>query len=258
MDLHLKDKTVVVTGGSKGIGYAIAKEFLKEGAVVFISGRNKDDLDKAVSELKEFGKITGVVTDNSNKSDVDNLAKIAAAEKNRIDVWVNNVGKNKKPDGDFYTEEQLDDLISVCFKSTVFGTQAAIPFMNDGGSIVNISSLAARNATCGRSNIYASMKAAILAYTSTCAGQFASRKIRVNAVLPGYTRTPLVEAGFSAESLKKLVQGNTVHRMAEPEEIAKPVVFLASDAASFINAEALEVSAGHNKVLNPEFSWENQ
>lgn len=195
MELGLKNKNVVITGGTRGIGFATAKEFLKEGARVTITGRDSARLDEAVQELKEYG--------------------------------------------------------------TIFGCQAAIPYMKKtGGSIINIASLAARNATCGRSNIYASMKAGLVALSKTLAGEYAAYGIRVNTILPGYTKTPLVENTFSQEDLNKLLKNNLLHRMALPEEIAKPIVFLASDAASYITASSLEVSGGHNQVLNPEFSYE--
>ena len=100
------------------------------------------------------------------------------------------------------------------------------------------------------------MKAGLLSLTRNYAGEYKKEGIRVNAVLPGYTRTPLVEKGFTGEELKRLLASNLIGRMAEPVEIAKPVVFLASDAASYINGTALEVSGGQNIVLNPWFSEE--
>lgn len=259
MDLHLKDKTVVVTGGAQGIGYAIARQFAQEGAFVTITGRTREKLDHAVEELLQYGSAQGVVADATMEAEVNAMAQKAALRTGRIDVWVNNVGVNTAKKGDMYTEDELDFLIAACFKSAVFGIQAAIPYMKaGGGSIVNIASLAAKNATCGRSNIYASMKAAIVALTNTTAGEYGAYGIRVNAVLPGYTETPLLRQGFSQEALDRLVGGNLLHRMAQPDEIARPVVFLASDAASFITAAALEVTAGHNMVLNPEYSYEKK
>lgn len=257
MDLNLAGKKVVVTGGSKGIGYAIAKEFLKEGAVVTITGRNQVDLEKAVEALKEFGNISGITADGTDEKTVYQIAKAAAGEEKRIDVWVNNIGTNKARKSELYTEEEIDYLVAACFKSAVFGSQAAYLYMKEnGGSIVNIASLAARCATAGRSTIYASMKSAIIGLTNTLAGEYAAYGIRVNAVLPGYTKTPLVEGTFSKEALDKLLKNNLLSRMAEPEEIAKPTVFFASDAASYITAASLEVAGGHNKVLNPEYSYE--
>lgn len=258
MDLKLKDKVVVVTGGSKGIGFAIAKEFLTEGAEVFITGRNLESLQKAQEDLAGYGKLQIIQGDGRKLSDVEAAAAKAAERTGKIDVWVNNVGTNRAKKGEFYDEEEIDFLTDTLFKSAVFGIQSAVKYMKtSGGSIVNISSLAARSATCGRSNIYASMKAALLALTKTSAGEYASKKIRVNAVLPGYTKTPLVEKTFSGPALERLLQGNLLRRMAEPEEIAKPVVFLSSEAASYINGEAIEVTGGHNIVLNPWQSYEN-
>lgn len=258
MDLGLKNKNVVVTGGSRGIGFAIAKEFLKEGARVTITGRDSVRLQEAVQELQQFGEIYAAEGDGTIERDVKEAASRAAERTGTIDVWVNNVGKNRRKAGEFYTEEELDYLINAIFKSAVFGSQAAIPYMKEkGGSIINIASLAARNATCGRSNIYASMKAGLVALSKTLAGEYAAYGIRVNTILPGYTKTPLVEGSFSQEALTKLLQNNLLRRMASPEEIAKPVVFLASDAASYITATSLEVTGGHNQVLNPEYSYEN-
>lgn len=257
MELGLKNKNVVVTGGTLGIGFAVAKEFLKEGARVTITGRDVTRLDEAVQELKQFGNVFGVASDGTVENEVKKVAAQAAEGIGQIDVWVNNVGKNKAKAGEFYTEDELDYLIDALFKSAVFGCQAAIPYMKKaGGSIINVGSLAARNATCGRSNIYASMKAGLVALSRTFAGEYAAYGIRVNTIMPGYTRTPLVENSFSQEALTKLLQNNLLRRMASPEEIAKPVVFLASDAASYITATELEVSGGHNQVLNPEYSYE--
>ena len=260
MDLGLKGKTAVVTGASKGIGFAIAKEFLAEGANVFICARNKTELEEAVSALSKgdgiAGSVHGLAIDGTKENDMERLAKEAASLTGSIDAWVNNIGTNKKRAGRFYTEEELDYLISANYKSCVFGTQAAVKYMEEkGGSIVNIASLAAHAATAIRSNIYASMKAAVIAYTRTTASEYAPFGIRINAVLPGYTNTPLVASSFTKESLDELLKNNILNRMAEPEEIAKPVVFLSSQAASYITGSELEVTGGHIKVLNARDSW---
>ena len=262
MNLGLKDKTVVVTGASKGIGFAIAEAFLKEEANVVISGRNQRDLETALKNLAEINgveKIRGYALDGSKETETYELARLAAEPSGRIDVWVNNIGTNKARKGELYTEEELDYLIGACFKSAVFGSQAAFTYMKEnGGSIVNIASLAARSATCGRSTIYGALKSAIVGLTNTTAGEYAAYNIRVNAVLPGYTRTPLVTQSFSEEALSDLLKNNLIGRMAEPFEIAAPVVFLASDAASYITASGIEVSGGHNRVLNPQYSFEKR
>lgn len=259
MDLNLKNKTAVVTGGSKGIGYEIAKTFLQEGANVFICARNEDELINAVKELSAYGKIQGLVLDGSKEESMEILAEKASELTGTIDAWVNNIGTNKRRAGEYYTEDELDYLISANYKSCVFGTQAAVKYMKKkGGAIVNIASLAAHAATAIRSNIYASMKAAVVAYTKTTAGEYAKYGIRINAILPGYTRTPLVVNSFSPETLDELLKNNILNRMAEPEEIARPTVFLCSDAASYITATDMEVGGGHFKVLNARECWESK
>ena len=264
MDLELEGKTAVVTGGSKGIGYAIANEFLREGANVFICARNGDELEKAICQLLKDAnagkdRIQGFVADGTKENEMEAFAKKAASLTGRIDAWVNNIGTNKKRAGNFYTEEELDYLIGANYKSCVFGTQAAIKYMKEnGGSIVNIASLAAHAATAIRSNIYASMKAAVVAYTQTTAAEYAPFNIRINAVLPGYTKTPLVENSFTKESLDELLKNNVLNRMALPEEIAKPVVFLSSSLASYITASEIEVTGGQMKVLNARECWDNK
>jgi NAD(P)-dependent dehydrogenase (short-subunit alcohol dehydrogenase family) len=266
MDLGLKGKNVVVTGGSMGIGYAIAEEFLKEGASVTIAGRNEERLEEAYKKLSEISggeNVYTVAADCSKEADTYELAKRAAKE-GRIDIWVNNVGTNFGRKGELYSEEEIDALIGACFKSAVFGSQAAFTYMKEnGGSIVNIASLAARCASCGRATIYGALKSAIVGLTNTTAGEYAAYGIRVNAVLPGFTATPLVKGNIaegllSDSEISRLLSGNLMRRMAEPSEIAKPVVFLASDAASFITAESLEVSGGHSRVLNPWYSFEKR
>lgn len=256
MNLELSEKTVVVTGGSKGIGYATAKTFLEEGANVFICARNENELNSAVKELKNYGNIKGFVLDGTKEKDMEKLAYNASQLTSNIDIWINNIGTNKKRANEYYSEEELDFLISANYKSCVFGTQAAVKFMkNNGGAIVNVASLAAYSATAIRSNIYASMKAAVLAYTRTTAAEYAKYKIRINAILPGYTETPLVKNSFTSESLDEILKNNILNRMAQPEEIAKPIVFLSSSAASYITGTDIEVTGGHIKVLNARECW---
>lgn len=259
MDLQLKGKNVVVTGGSKGIGYAIAEQFLREGARVTISARHQSQLEEAVAALAPLGEIRGFVSDGTVEEEMQALARFAAGEGGELAAWVNNIGTNRPRKGEGYTDEELNYLIAANFKATVFGSQAAFPWMRArGGSIVNIASLAARCATTGRSTIYAAMKSAVVAYSRTLAGEYAAYGVRVNAVLPGYTATPLVKGTFTQEALDELLQNNLVGRMADPSEIARPVVFLSSPAASYITAASLEVCGGHNEVLNPQYSFEKK
>lgn len=272
MDYQLQGKTVVVTGGSKGIGYAIAGEFLKEGATVVFNARKEDEVNEAVvnlSETKIPGKtpdtlrkrIHGIVSDGTDEKAVYEFAKYAAKQSvdGTIAAWVNNIGTNRARKGEGYTEDELDHLIAANFKSTVFGTQAAFQYMKkNGGSIVNIASLAARAATTGRSTIYAAMKAAVVQYSKTVAGEYGAYQVRVNALMPGYTLTPLVASTFSKEALDKLMENNLLGRMAEPVEVAKAALFLASPVSLYITGTSLEISGGHNTVLNPQYAFEKR
>lgn len=254
MDLGLKDKVAIVTGGSEGIGFATAQAFLKEGARVAICGRRKAVLDKALQELgpNAFGQ----VADMTVEDEVYGFARSVYDHFGRIDVWVNNVGATIARKDDWYTGEEIDATYAVNFKSVVMGSQAALPYLEkQGGVIVNVASLAARCATSGRATLYGPLKSAVVNFTNTFAGEVAARGVRVAAVLPGFTLTPLVAATIDPEDLKK--QGRTclLHRAAQPEEIAAPIVFLASDKASYITAASLEISGGRSMTLNPGYSY---
>lgn len=266
MNLGLKDKIVVVTGGSMGIGYAAAEIFLKEGAYVTISARNEERLQSAVEALSQIAggnRIKGVAVDCSTEAGMTKLAEEAAVD-GKIDVWVNNVGGNLMRSGELYSEEEIDSLIAVNFKSTVFGSQTAFRYMKaNGGSIVNVASLAARCASCGRATLYGALKSAVVGLTNTTAGEYAAYGIRVNVVLPGFTVTHLTQNSIIKQNdkdgqLSKTLENNLMHRMAQPGEIANAIVFLASDAASYITAESIEVSGGHSRVLNAWYSYDNK
>lgn len=257
MDLHLNGKAVVVTGGSKGIGYAVAKQFLEEGAKVTIVARNAEELKQAKAELEKFGPVFACQADASKEADVYRIAKEAYDHFARLDVWINNVGATGNKAGEDYTEAEIDFVTDVCFKSAVYGCQAAHRYMKEqGGSIVNISSLAARCPSAGRSTLYGPMKAAVVNLTQTMAGEYCAEGIRVNCVMPGFTLTPLVKAHISEAELEYNRKGTLLHRLAEPEDIAKPVVFLASDAASYMTGTTIEVSGGRSVTLNPAYAWE--
>lgn len=257
MDLHLKEKAVVVTGASKGIGYAIAEQFLKEGAKVTIVARNAKELEQAEKALAGLGEVYVCSADVSREEEVYRVADETYEHFGTLDVWINNVGATGKKAGEDYTSEEIDFVTGVCFKSAVYGCQAAHRYMKEhGGSIVNISSLAARCPSAGRSTLYGPMKAAVVNLTQTMAGEYCAEGIRVNCVMPGFTLTPLVKANISEAELEYNRKGTLLHRLAEPEDIAKPVVFLASDAASYMTGTTIEVSGGRSVTLNPAYAWD--
>lgn len=257
MELGLKGKVAVVTGASKGIGFSIAKEFLDAGASVAICARRQDEILSAGQCLSAHGEVMAMAVDATNERAVYAFAEAVHARFGRIDAWVNNVGATVTKTGDEFTGEDVDKIVAVSFKSTLFGAQAAFRYMKeDGGAIVNISSLAARCPTAGRSTLYGPMKAAVNNLTQTLAGEYAAWNVRVNCVMPGFTLTPAVEQTISPEELQYNAAGTLLGRAADPLEIAAPVVFLASSAASYMTAETIEVSGGRSRTLNPAYSFE--
>jgi len=251
MELGLYYKNVVITGGSSGIGFATAREFLKEGANVAICGRDPLKLKNAIEKLAEYGNTIGYVADGSKENDLTDFAEKVVMNWGSIDIWVNNIGTNIPKCGEFYKNDEMSHIIDTCFKSTVYGTNAAVPYLKRrGGSIINVSSLAARIATSEKSSIYAAMKSAIVNLSVNHAVEYAKYGIRVNSVMPGYTKTSLVENNFTENELKNLVSQNLFKRIADPAEIARPIVFLASEAASFVTGTNLEISGGQNINLS--------
>ncbi len=258
MELGLEGKSVVITGGTRGIGLASASAFLEEGASVVIAARKDDELAATKERLSGKGRVLTFRFDALDYRSFYDLADYAASALGTIDVWVNNVGaSHPKSSGDEYTEDDLRWTEAMCFESAVHGAQAAFRYMKDhGGAIVNISSLAARVGTAGRSTIYGPLKAAVRLLSANQAAEYAAYGIRVNCVMPGFTMTETVQRSVS-DSDKALVEERTlIRRMARPEEIAYPIVFLSSDKASYITGAALEVSGGRDIVLNPMYSYE--
>ena len=259
MDLGLNGKVAVVTGGSKGIGLAVAKTFLQEGARVAICARDEAQLAKALEELAPLGQVFGCSVDAAREGALRDFADRVADRFGGIDCWVNNVGASAERIGPEYTDDQIDWIVGVCFKSAVYGCQAAFRHMKEkGGSIVNISSLAARCGTAGRSTLYGPLKAAVAHLAVMYAGEYAAWGIRVNAVLPGFTMTPAVQKTIPAQELQRNAEGTLLHRVAVPEEIASSVVFLCSARASYITATSLEVSGGRSVILNPSYSYDEK
>lgn len=280
MDLGLKGKTAVVTGGSKGIGYAVVKTFLEEGANVFICARNAEEVDAAVRSLSRatapsgtavsdgmampaaisahtvYGAVYGTAADMTVEEDVYRAAKEAYDRFGSLDCWINNVGASFPKEGEEYREQDIEKITKVCFFSTIYGTQAAFRYMKKtGGSIINISSLAARCGTVGASTLYGPLKSAVIKLAVSFAGEYAAYGVRVNSVLPGFTATPAVAANIKPDYLKRNADDTLLRRVAVPEEIAAPVVFLCSSRASYITGTSLEVSGGRSIVLNPEYSY---
>ncbi len=197
--------------------------------------------------------------DAEDAASIDAFAQAAALKFGGIDCWVNNVGASIPRKGAFYTPEEIAATEAVCFHSVVFGCQTAFSYMKEhGGAIVNVSSLAARCGTAGRSTLYGPIKAAVVQLSVMFAAEFAAYGVRVNAVLPGFTATPKVQASISDAELSRRTDDILLRRVAKPREIAEPIVFLCSSRAAYVTAASLEISGGSGVVLNPNYSYQMQ
>lgn len=250
----LTGKTAVITGGSTGIGLATAKRFVDEGAHVFITGRRQAELDLAVKELGD--NATGVQGDVSNAEDLDRLYAAVGDSGRRIDVLFANAAVIDVARIGEITAEHLDKLLAVDLKGVVFTVQKALPLLNDGGSIVlNASNVAARGSD--GVGVYAAIKAAVRSFARTWASELRNRKIRVNAVSPGATDTPGINAlaemlnpGPDAAAEFENYQRGIVPlaRFGTPDEVANAVLFLASDLSSFTTGADIPVDGGINQI----------
>jgi NAD(P)-dependent dehydrogenase (short-subunit alcohol dehydrogenase family) len=251
MSRKLEGKIALVTGGTSGIGLAIAQRFVKEGAFVFITGRRPAELDKAVATLD--GQGTGVQNDASKLGDLDALFARIRADKGRLDVVVANAGGGAMVPLGQITEAHFDDTFDRNVKGVVFTVQGALPLLAEGASVILTASTTSIEGTAAFS-IYSASKAAVRNLARSWVLDLKGRNIRVNVLSPGATRTPgLVElAGPDAAQqqglLDYLASRIPLGRVGEPEEIAKVAVFLASDDASFINGAELFADGGQAQV----------
>jgi len=251
---RLDGKIAVVTGGNSGIGLATAQQFVEEGAYVFITGRRQNELDKAV---KQIGKnVTDVQGDVSNLEDLDRLYDTVKQQKGRIDVLFANAGVIELVRLGSITEAHFDKIFSINVKGLLFTVQKALPLFQDGGSII-LTTDAVVNACKGFEavSVYSATKAAIAAFARSWTVDLKHRKIRVNAISPGPIATPMVSSagmGLSEEQVKQLIKSvvNIVPlgRMGNPDEVAKAVLFLASDDSSYVTGIELFIDGGIAKI----------
>jgi|SRR5882762_3521397 len=246
----LERKIALVTGGNSGIGLGTAKEFVNEGAYVFITGRRDPELAAAV---KEIGKnVTGVPGDVSNLGDLDRLFAQIKQEKGKLDIVFANAGVARYAPLGTITEEFYDSIFNINVKGLVFTVQKALPLLPDGASIVLNASIVASKGLSSNS-VYSATKAAVRSFARTWTTDLKDRRIRVNAVSPGSIDTPglsdlLASSDTGQQRLKMISNAVPLGRLGTPNEIAKAVVFLASDDSSYITGTELFVDGGFAQV----------
>ncbi|MHB1417246.1 MAG: SDR family NAD(P)-dependent oxidoreductase [Chloroflexota bacterium] len=241
-------KTVLITGAASGIGKATATAFAREGAKVVIADVNERSGEQLVREIENTGGQSIFVTaDVSKAADVRRLVETAVQRFGRLDIAVNNAGiEGLQAPTAQVREEDFDHLVSIDLKGVYLGLRFEIAEMlkNGRGAIVNVSSVAG---LVGFENAapYVAAKHGVVGLTKTAALEYAKQGIRINAVAPGVIRTPMVERSApNAASMEQFTSMEPVGRLGEPEEVADAILFLASDAASFITGTVLEVDGG--------------
>jgi len=244
----LNGKVALVTGGARDIGRAVALAFAKAGASVAINYHSSGDRAKElVKEIESSGgKAISIGADVSRGSEAERLVtETCAAFGERIDILVNNAGgmiaRKKLEEMD---EQFWDDVLGLNLRSVFLVTKAASPHMREGGAIVNLASLAARDGGGGGALAYSAAKGAVLTLTRGLSKELGARRIRVNCVSPGMIDTTFHDT-FTAPEVRKAVAGKTsVGREGTPEDIANAVLFLASDSAAYITGESIEINGG--------------
>jgi NAD(P)-dependent dehydrogenase (short-subunit alcohol dehydrogenase family) len=240
----LKGKTALVTGGNSGIGYATAKELKAQGAEVIITGRRKDAVEKAAAELG----VTGIVADQGQVAAIEKLATEIKDQFGKIDILFVNAGVLTLTTIENATEQAFDDLMSVNFRGAYFTLSKFIPLLNDGGSVVFLSSNTA-SMDGANSSIYSSSKAALNSIMRIAAVELAPRRITVNSVSPGPTQTEIMnKVGYSEDQLSQvhdwMLDRIPLRKIGKAEDVGKMVAYFGSDAASFITGAEIIMDGG--------------
>lgn len=245
MDLELNDKVVVVTGAARGIGRTIALEFAKEGANVVIN--DISDGTQVSKEIEKMGKKAIFVKANiSDREETEQLINKTVEKFGRIDVLVNNAGITRDALIHRMSEENWNDVINVNLKGTFNCSKAAAKFMRKQkyGRIISISSIVGQRGNVGQVN-YAASKAGIIGLTKALALELARYgEITTNAVSPGFVNTEMAKA-VPERILQRVIEAIPFHRLAEPEEVAHLVVFLASGKARYITGQVIAINGGY-------------
>lgn len=242
--MRLKDKVAVITGGSRGIGFAVAEAFIKEGAIVIITASSPGNATKAVNRLKEKypeADISGISPDLSDLESVRSAFGEAIKSYGHLDILVNNAGVSESTPFSEYTEATFDKVMNLNVKGVFHTTKVASEFMIPQGSGVILSTSSMVSITGQPSGFaYPSSKFAVNGLTISLARELGPKGIRVNAVAPGIIETDMMKA-VPKDVIEPMIRQIPLRRLGQPEDIAKAFVFLASDEASYITGVILSV-----------------
>jgi 3-oxoacyl-[acyl-carrier protein] reductase len=244
--INLTGKSAIVTGGARGIGKATCLKLASFGASIVVADMNPDTTKATAEELKSKGfKAIAFVGNVSVEEDAVKLIEACKTEFGSVDILVNNAGITRDTLLMRMKKEQWDAVINVNLTGTYLVTQAAIKVMmkqENGGSIINLSSISGENGNIGQTN-YSASKAGVIGFTKAVALELASRKVRCNAIAPGFIATEMTEA--IPENIKEgMIKAIPLKRAGLPEDIANGIAFLASDMAAFITGHVLDINGG--------------
>ena len=248
---RFEGRVVLITGGSSGIGYATAKAFLEEGAKVGITGRDADRLNKAVRGLGRHGRVLGIRGDVSKAVDARRFVSTTKRDLGPIDVLVNNAGIYLQKSTEELSEREWDLVLDINLKGAFLCTKYALPGMirRKRGNIINVASDSGLVAT-PLASAYCASKGGMVLFTRVLAVDHVKDGIRANAICPGEVETPMLDRDAEASGLgydeyyRRLVESIPMKRAAKPEEIAKAILFLASEESSFMTGAAMSVDGG--------------
>jgi NAD(P)-dependent dehydrogenase (short-subunit alcohol dehydrogenase family) len=249
--MRLANKVALVTGGSAGLGLAIAQRFGSEGAHVYITGRRKEALESAKASIT--GHVTAVTADATVSSDLDKVVDVIRQQSGHLDVIVANAGSIERTNFEDVAEEHFDRTFNLNARGTLFTVQKALPLLRPGSSIVLLGSITAFKGLAG-ATAYSAAKAAVRSYARTWATEFGDGGLRVNVLSPGPIDTPIIDGQaeyFGQDPAALRAQMSTLvpmGRLGRPEEIAHAAVFLASDESSFMTGAELCIDGGMGQV----------
>ncbi len=248
----LKGKKAVVTGATKGIGKAVVEELISWGAEVFIVARNKEMVQQQLDEYQQQNApVLGIAADASTEAGRELILNAINGSWKELDILINNVGSNIRKPTLETTADDLRKIMQINVESAFELSKGLYPLLKkaEAPSIVNVASIASQRAIKVTTAIYSMSKAAMEQMTNYLAVEWGKEGIRVNSVHPWYIETPLTKVVLEDEEKRKMITGQTpLGRVGTPEEVAKPVVFLASPAASYLNGVNLQIDGGFSKA----------